>query len=252
MATFLLSPIKTLAAQLLDFALPPRCAGCAEIIDEVDGFCPTCWMTLEWLGTGGCEHCGMPLEATDAVRCGRCLAAPPPLDRMRAAVAYGPLARAIALKLKYGRKIALARTMARYVAPLRGATGDAILVPVPLHRRRLWWRGFNQSGLIAKQLGAQWDMPVDQHLLRRTQPTPPLKGMNETQRQRAVKGAFVAMEGRMIQGRGIAGRTIILIDDVLTTGSTAAACAKALRKAGAGRVELISWARVVRPSRLMR
>jgi len=247
MATFLLSPIKTLAAQVLDFALPPRCAGCAEIIDEVDGFCPTCWMTLEWLGSGGCEHCGMPLEATDAALCGRCLAAPPPLDRMRAAVAYGPLARGIALKLKYGRKIALARTMARYMAPLRGLASDAILVPVPLHRRRLWWRGFNQSGLIAKQLGAQWGMPVDQHLLRRARPTPPLKGMNEAQRQRAVNGAFAAIEGRKIEGL-----TIILIDDVLTTGSTAAACAKVLRKAGAGRVELISWARVVRPSRLMR
>ena len=153
----------------------------------------------------------------------------------------------IALKLKYGRKIALARTMARYMAPLRGLASDAILVPVPLHRRRLWWRGFNQSGLIAKELGERWGMAVDQQLLRRTRPTPPLKGMNEAQRQRAVNGAFVTAAAPRIEGR-----TIILIDDVLTTGSTAAACAKALRKAGAGRVELISWARVVRPSRIMR
>ena len=247
MATFLLSPIKTLAGQVLDFALPPRCAGCSEIIDEVDGFCATCWLTLDWLGSGGCERCGVPLEATEAALCGRCLAAPPPLDRMRAAVAYGPLSRVIALKLKYGRRIALAKTMARYMAPLRGSADDAILVPIPLHRRRLWWRGFNQAGLIAKELGARWGLRVDQYLLRRTRPTPPLKGMNEAQRQRAVKGAFVAVEGRHIDGR-----TVILIDDVLTTGSTAAACAKALRKAGAGRVELISWARVVRPSRLMR
>ncbi|MBA3730657.1 MAG: ComF family protein, partial [Sphingomonas sp.] len=106
MATPLLSPIKTLARHLLDFALPPRCAGCAEIIDEVDGFCTACWTTLEWLGSGGCERCGIPLEATDADHCGRCLAAPPPIDRMRAAVAYCPLSRVIALKLKYGRKIA--------------------------------------------------------------------------------------------------------------------------------------------------
>ena len=201
MATFLLSPIKTLAAQVLDFALPPRCAGCAEIIDEVDGFCTTCWMTLEWLGSGGCEHCGMPLEATDAALCGRCIAAPPPLDLMRAAVAYGPFARVLALKLKYGRKIALARTMARYMAPLLERSGDAILVPVPLHRRRLWSRGFNQSGLIAKQLSMQWNIPVEQYLLRRQRPTPPLKGMNEAQRQRAVNGAFVAMEGRRLDGQ---------------------------------------------------
>ena len=166
---------------------------------------------------------------------------------MRSAVAYGPLSQVIALKLKYGRKIALARTMARFMAPLRGPGEDAILVPVPLHRRRLWWRGFNQSGLVARQLGARWGLPVDQHLLRRVRPTPPLKGMNEAQRRQAVSGAFVAAAGRRLDGR-----TVILIDDVLTTGSTAAACAKALRKAGAGRVELISWARVVRPSRLMR
>ena len=252
MATILISPIKTLVAQLLDFALPPRCAGCAEIIDELDGFCTECWLTLDWLGNAGCEHCGMPLEATDAALCGRCLVAPPTLDRMRAAVAYGPLSRVIALKLKYGRKVALARTMARYMAPLRGPGDDAILVPVPLHRRRLWWRGFNQSGLIAKVLSERWQLPVDQHLLRRIKPTPPLKGMNEAQRRSAVSGAFMAVEGRLIDGRGIDGRTVILIDDVLTTGSTAAACAKALRKAGAGRVELISWARVVRPSLLMR
>ena len=247
MAMILLPTIRLLAARVLDFALPPRCAGCAEIIDEVDGFCAACWLTLDWLGNAGCERCGMPLEATDAELCGRCLAAPPPLDRMRAAVAYGPLSRVIALKLKYGRKIALARTMARFMAPLRGPAEDAILVPVPLHRRRLWWRGFNQSGLVAKQLGAQWQLPVDQHLLRRVRPTPSLKGMNAAQRRNAVRGAFVTVEGRLIDGR-----TVILIDDVLTTGSTVEACAKALRKAGARRVELISWARVVRPSLLMR
>ena len=247
-----LATIKMIAGRVLDFALPPRCAGCAEIIDELHSFCTECWLTLDWLGNAGCERCGMPLEATDAALCGRCLAAPPPLDRMRAAVVYGPLSRVIALKLKYGRKVALARTMARYMAPLRGPEDDALLVPVPLHRRRLWWRGFNQSGLVAKQLAAQWDMPVDQELLRRVRPTPPLKGMNETQRRNAVRGAFVAVEGRLINGRGIEGRTVILIDDVLTTGSTAEACATALRKVGARRVELISWARVVRPSHLMR
>jgi ComF family protein len=247
MATVLPSPIKRLARSLLDFALPPRCAGCAEIIDEVDGFCADCWVTLEWLGDGGCARCGMPLESTDAEECGRCLAAPPPLERMRAAVAYGPLSRVIALKLKYGRKVALARTMARFMAPLRAGSEGAVLVPVPLHRRRLWWRGFNQSGLVARYLGARWGLPVDQQLIRRVHPTPALKGMNEAQRRRAVGGAFEAVAGRRLDGQ-----TVILIDDVLTTGSTAAACAKALRNAGAGRVELISWARVVRPSRLMR
>jgi ComF family protein len=247
MASLAITPLRQLARSVLDFALPPRCAGCGEIIDEIDGFCGTCWLTLDWLGSGGCDTCGLPLEASEATTCARCLAAPLPLERMRAAVAYGPLSRVIALKLKYGRKVALARTMARFMAPLRGDAEDAILVPVPLHRRRLWWRGFNQSGLVAKHLGERWGLTVDQHLLRRTRATPPLKGMNEGERRRAVGGAFAVAEGRRIDGR-----TVILIDDVMTSGSTAVACAAALRKAGAERVELISWARVVRPSRLVR
>ena len=153
-----------MVGSLLDFELPPRCA---DIIDEVHGFCAPCWTALDWLGESGCGRCGLPLEATDAGECGRCLASPPPLERMRAAVTYGPLSRVMALKLKYGRKFALARTMARYMAPLRGGTEAAIVVPVPLHRRRLWWRGFNQSGLVARYLGANWGLPVDQHLIRR-------------------------------------------------------------------------------------
>jgi ComF family protein len=242
--------LKRLATSVLDFALPPRCAGCGEVIDEVDGFCRDCWLALDWLGNNGCAQCGLPLEATEAASCAKCLAIPPPLERMRAAVAYGPMSRVIVLKLKYGRKVALARTMARFMAPLRGDDSDdarPIVVPVPLHRRRLWWRGFNQAGLVARHLGKAWRIEVDPHLLRRTRSTPPLKGMNEKERRRAVKGAFALAEGRRIDGR-----SVILIDDVMTSGSTAAACAAALRAAGAGRVELISWARVVRPIQLMR
>jgi ComF family protein len=248
MVTGFMTLPKRLANRILDFALPPRCAGCGEVIDEIDGFCGACWLTLDWLGNNGCAQCGLPLEATEAASCGRCLAAPPPLERMRAAVIYGPLSRVIALKLKYGRKVALARTMARFMAPLRGSDADAaVVVPVPLHRRRLWWRGFNQAGLVANHLGRAWGLPVDQHLLRRTRATPALKGMNEGQRRRAVSGAFA-----LADGRDVTGRTVILIDDVMTSGSTAAACAATLRRAGARRIELISWARVVREGRVVR
>jgi len=241
-------PFRKLCSGLLDFALPPRCAGCAEIVGEVDGFCPGCWSQIVWLGEGGCSCCGLPLEATDAALCGRCIAKPPPLDRMRAAVAYGEVPRVIALRLKYGRKIALARTMARYMAPLLG-TPDAmsLVVPVPLHRWRLWNRGFNQSGLVARELGRRWGLPVEHQLLLRPKRTPPLKGMNYQQRRAAVAGAFATAPATRLDGR-----TIILVDDVLTSGSTAEACARTLRKAGAERVELISWARVVRLAMLMR
>ena len=93
------------------------------MIEEVGAFCPACWGQMEWLGNAGCHRCGLPLAGTEIEMCARCLADPPKLDRMRAAVAYDDLPRSIALRLKYGRKVALARTMARYMAPLEGRLG---------------------------------------------------------------------------------------------------------------------------------
>lgn len=203
---------------------------------------------MEWLGNDGCRHCGLPLLGTEADTCGRCLADPPRLDRIRAAVAYDELPRSIALNLKYGRKVGLARTMARYMSPLKGDWDrSALIVPVPLHRWRLWNRGFNQSILVARELGRIWHMPTAHNILRRVKRTRPLKGLSHSQRRKAVAGAF-----RVVESNRLAGKTVVLIDDVLTSGSTAEACAKALQQAGAARVELICWARVVRPARLMR
>jgi ComF family protein len=232
---------------MLDFALPPRCAGCGVIIDDVHSFCPDCWTKIEFLGDGGCNTCGLPLEATEAETCAICLAGPPKIARTRAAVAYGDLTRSLAIRLKYGRKVAIARTMARYMAPLINASdGDPILIPVPLHRARLWGRGFNQSALVARELSRRLKFPTDVLVLRRSKRTPPLKGMSPQQRRKAVAGAF-----KIADKTAVSGRTVILIDDVLTTGSTADACARALQRAGASRVELITWARVVRPRQLM-
>jgi ComF family protein len=232
---------------VLDFALPPRCGGCGTIVDEVDSFCIECWRHIEWLGIGGCTVCGLPLQSTDADICAACLAKPPRLSRMRAAVAYGDISRAIAIRLKHGRKVALARTMARYMAPLIAERReDTMLVPVPLHRGRLWRRGFNQSAIVARELSRRLHVPLSVDALKRVKSTPPLKGLNMLQRRRTVSGAFRANPKTQLRGR-----TIILVDDVLTTGSTADACARALRRAGAARVELVSWARVIRPTQIV-
>lgn len=234
--------------QLLDFALPARCGGCGAIVDEIQSFCADCWRQIEFLGVGGCICCGLPLRGTDIETCAACLAKPPRIERTRAAVAYDDKSRSITLRLKYGRRVALARTMARYMAPLvdRDAP-NPLLVPIPLHRSRLWTRGFNQAALLAQELSRRLGTGHDPFLLRRLKRTPPLKGMSRLQRRKTVAGAFGVREGSCLEGA-----TVILVDDVLTTGSTANACARVLRRAGADRVHLIVWARGVRPNPFMR
>jgi ComF family protein len=238
---------RTATRSALDFALPPRCTGCGTIVEDVHSFCADCWKGVEFLGHSGCLTCGIPLQATEQRTCGACLARPPRIARTRAAVAYGDLARNLAIRLKYGRKVAIARTMARYMAPLVSEDGDRLLVPVPLHRTRLWSRGFNQSALVARELSRRLRIDADPFALARVRRTPPLKGMSPLQRRKTVSGAF-----RVRNKAAISGKTVILIDDVLTTGSTAEVCARTLKRAGAASVELVSWARVVKPSQLMR
>jgi len=232
--------IASIGRAPLDFALPPRCPGCGLIVDGDHRFCLECWQSLDWLGGPACIQCAMPLPFAEAERCAACMARPPAFDRATAAVAYGPLARDLTLKLKYGRRPGLAATFARFLA--RGSTAEhALVVPVPLHRWRIWRRGYNQAALIGRALAGQLGAEFDPLLLGRSKPTPVLRGLGPRARRDAVRGAFRVRDGARLEGQ-----RILLVDDVFTTGSTAHACAKALKRAGAESVEVHVWARVLR------
>ncbi|MEQ1687539.1 MAG: ComF family protein [Sphingopyxis sp.] len=238
---------------LIDLVLPPRCVECGQVVQRDIGFCPACWTELRPLNGPACARCDMPFGVAqgEGAMCGACIANPPPYERVLAPLAYGPAARDVVLRLKYGRRVGTARLMARLMAPLLNdfaAANDAgeerpfLLVPVPLHRWRLWWRGFNQSAMLAQHLAKASHLPLAIDALVRHRRTTPLRGMGKKARARAVRGAFaMARHG----ADAVQGRHVILVDDIFTTGATAAACARILMKAGAARVSILTFARVV-------
>ena len=239
-AAGVLAPLRTITR----LALPSRCGGCSVPVEDDHRFCEACWSALRFLGRPWCAGCNTPFafdRGADA-RCASCLAAPPLHAGVRAAVAYGDVARILALRLKYGGRIAFADTMAKHMVRLM-PTGAQLLVPVPLHRGRLWTRGYNQAALIAEELARLSGVADDRVSLVRMRGTTMLRGLGARQRGQAVAGAFVVSKQRRDR---IKGRSVVLIDDVYTTGATANACTRALLAGGASSVTVLCWARVLK------
>ncbi|TVV73292.1 ComF family protein [Sphingomonas solaris] len=240
-APSLLSATRAGAARVLAFALPPRCPGCGAVTADDHAFCTDCWGALDFLGRPACATCGVPLPYDEGpdMRCDPCLAHPPALDGMCAATAYDAVPRRIALRLKHGRRPGLAETIARRLERLVDPGEPWLIAPVPLHRWRIWSRGYNQSALIGRALARRTGLPFSPDLIARTRHTPSLRGLGRHARLRTVRDAFAIPDPATV-----AGRAVLLIDDVFTTGATANACAAALKAAGAREVRLLCWARV--------
>ena len=238
--------LKSSASTALDFILPARCPNCSAKITAHGFLCPSCWGDLQPLAAPFCGRCALPFEfaAEDGDECGACLLAPPDFDWARAAVSYEDLGRTLVLRLKHGAASSVVPAMAQMmVGALTGKTAD-VIVPVPLHRSRLMARRFNQSQLIAHALAGRLSMSVDCFSLIKKKPTESQGGLNRKARFLNVAASFAVKGGRAPH---VAGKDILLVDDVLTTGATASVCARVLKKAGAKSVGVITFARVGRP-----
>lgn len=232
---------------VVDLVYPPRCPLCGTALAVQGGLCSECWSGIEVPGEPACRTCQRPMANTAAAKSGQCyacVAAPPSHAGITAASHYNDTSRQLILTFKHGGKIALAPLLARLIAArLPDPTGERhLLVPVPLHRWRLWRRGYNQAALLAaelEQLG-RGELLVD--ALVRNKRTPSLGGLGREERERALAGAISVRFGAKVQ---VAGRDVVLVDDVLTSGATSEACANALLGAGAASVRIACFARVV-------
>lgn len=244
--------LRDVAASLLHLVFPTPCHVCQHPLGRGrhSALCGACWDALERLTEAGCERCGWPFPAAAAVRgverplCQRCRETDDRFEVARAVLLYrdGGIARAAILLCKHGRRLGLLQHLATLLAAaapedLIRRTWDAA-VPVPLHWHRRWRRGFNQAEVLARAVARRHGFPVERRCLVRVRATPPQHG-DAAARQHNVRNAFAVRRG----GR-IAGRRVLLVDDVFTTGATANACAAALLAAGATAVGVLTLARV--------
>jgi ComF family protein len=239
---------------MVDWLYPPRCRACARPIrgDDAEFFCAACWGHIQLVSSPQCEICGAPFLGASGGdhTCGPCLARRPVFVRARAWACYPtdesadhPL-RQVVQKFKYGRKVSFGKPLGRLLTSgCRDFWNDSnadLIVAVPLHPKRLRWRGFNQSVLLARQVSRAANIPLDLFTLYRSKETPPQTQLNEEERRRNVRAAFAVRPQN-----SIGGKTILLVDDVYTSGATVNECSRVLKQAGAEAVYVLTLARAV-------
>src|SRR5437588_6859022 len=233
------------ARLVLDVALPTLCVACREPVDG-EGVGANCWSKLSFIARPFCPRLRLPLVADPGpeLLSVEARASPPAYARARAAVRYDDVAKTLVHALKYQDRTDLAPAMGRWMA----RAGQELLneadwlIPVPLHWRRAWHRRYNQSGALAHAIERQSGIKVRGELLRRVRATEQQVGLSRPQRASNVQGAFKVSADRQSE---VQGRRVVLIDDVLTSGATVDACARALLRAKAATVDVLVFARVV-------
>lgn len=241
--------LRRIGVRGLDLLLPPQCPVCGAAVERQGAICAGCFSRISFVSMPFCERCGVPFteqgQAQDG-SCPACIAAPPAFRQARAALRYDRQSRDLILPLKHADRLELAPVLAGMMRRAGAALLERaeILVPVPLHRRRLFHRGYNQAAVLARLLGRLADRPVQPDGMVRLHATASLDHRSAEERAQLLAGAFAVRPSRIER---IKGRRVLLVDDVMTSGATADLCARALLRAGAAEVDVLAAARVPDP-----
>lgn len=234
----------------LNLLLPPHCMSCDQPVDRHGLLCADCFRAITFISDPCCQRCGIPFAAAGHAGpdrlCPSCHERPPLFGYARAALRYDDAARRLILPFKHADRTELAAVLAAYMVRAGATLLDTadLLVPVPVHPARLRHRRYNQAALLARLIAAHARLPVLPDALRRVRGTAPLGGKSAEERAAELTGAIEARPRRTTQ---LAGRRALLIDDVMTSGATANACAAALFAAGVATVDVLAAARVPDP-----
>ncbi|MBN9567148.1 MAG: ComF family protein [Alphaproteobacteria bacterium] len=233
----------------LNLLFPPLCMACRAPVAAAGQLCAQCWGKIAFLEGAMCACCGLPFDADPGgeMLCAACHAVPPAFDRARAVMRYDDASRGLILAFKWADRLDLTPGLAHWLDRAgRALTAECdLIVPVPLHRFRLWRRRYNQAAIAGAALSRLCGAPFDPFVLRRVRATASQGTMpSAAARRRNVAAAFGIAERRQPSLRR---RTVLLVDDVHTTGATLEACARVLKRGGAARVFALTLARVVRP-----
>jgi ComF family protein len=231
-----------------DIIFSPQCLGCTEILHPQSGqlFCPVCKEKIKFITDNFCPVCGITFSDSPAAShlCGNCMENKTYFSCARAVVSYETIILDVIHQFKYGNNISVGALLASFMAdfsfPDVDFIGYSLIIPVPLHIKRLRQSGFNQSLILAQAFAKKWQILINFSLLKRHKFTLTQTGLNKTERKQNIKGAFEVNDKKKITGKNV-----ILVDDVYTTGATINECAKTLTKAGAQKVTVLTLARVL-------
>lgn len=237
-------PLSFIGSRLLDKLFPPQCMSCGERVKSHGTMCQACWQNLHFITDPMCAHCGYPFAygLGEGALCAGCIDVLPEYDRGYSAFIFDDTSKSLLHKLKFEDQGYLAHIFAEWLAVHMPSSDYDMIIPVPLSRKRLYKRRYNQSALVAKELAERLHVAYRPQWLKRIKHTTPQTGLTQIQRQENVKDAFaVSCPSSSL----LMGKTVLLLDDVMTTGATITACTRVLKKAGVSVVHVVTLARVI-------